>query len=263
MALAHAAGGRDRRHARRSAPWRSSTSGARRRRASRTRTWSTSTLGARRDRGLLPRLHPRLDPDARRVGHPDRLPRRAAGGDGLDAREVRAGRRLDARGAHGGAAAHGRRDRDGDGARVDPARGDPLGDLGRDRARRQPRLGARRRRAARAADRLRDALLVPAPPARLPLARAAPPEAVRRRRDRAAAVSDDAAAALLLLRHVGDRRRRPVLPAALGRQRPGPRDAFRSWAGSPRSARSWRCSPSSCRRGSARARRRCTGCCSR
>ena len=44
--------------------------------------------GVRDDRRLLPRLHPRLDPDARRVADPRAVPGRAAGRDGLDAREV-------------------------------------------------------------------------------------------------------------------------------------------------------------------------------
>ena len=43
------------------------------------------------------------------------------------------------------------RDRDRDDPRVDPRRGGAVGDLGRRRLRRQPRVGARRRRAARPA----------------------------------------------------------------------------------------------------------------
>ena len=96
-----------------SAPSLSSASGARPRAASRTRTWSTSRWPSPRSRPTTC-LHPGLDPHPRRLGHQDRLPRRAAGRDGLDAREVRPGRRLDTGRADGGAAAHGRGDRDGD-----------------------------------------------------------------------------------------------------------------------------------------------------
>ena len=122
--------------------------------ASSTRRPATSR-GVRDGRGLLPRLHHRLDPDARRVADPCRLPARAAGRDGLDAREVPARWRVDARGADGRAAAIGRRDRHTDGARVDPARGRAVGDLRRDRLRRQPRLGRRRPCSALGADPVR------------------------------------------------------------------------------------------------------------
>ena len=106
---------------------------------------------APRDRGrLLPRLHPRLDPDARRVGI--HVPYRVAlqaemvsmlakylpGGVWTPAARTVA---LRNRGRH----------RYAHRARVDPRRGCAVRDLGRDRLRRQPRVGARTctRRSAR------------------------------------------------------------------------------------------------------------------
>ena len=77
---------------------------------------------------------------------------------------------------------YGGRHRHADGARVDPRRGCALGDLRRDRLRGQPRVGARRERAAAAARRLRAVLAALAPPAHLPAAFEQAPEAVRRRR---------------------------------------------------------------------------------
>ena len=93
-------------------------------------------------RRLLPGLHPRLDQDARRVGDPHAVPPRVAGGDGLDARQVPAGRRLDAGCADRRAPQVGGSHRDADRARVDPRRGGALRDLRRDRVRRQPRVGS-------------------------------------------------------------------------------------------------------------------------
>src|SRR5579885_317633 len=174
-------------------------------------------------RRLLPRLHPRLDPHARRVGHPRLVPGRAAGGDGLNAREVPARRRLDAGGARGRSAARRGRDRDADRPRVDPRRGGTVGDLGRARVRREPRVGARRRRAAAAPDRLRGPLRRAAAPARVPPARPPAAASVRRLR-RAAAVRADDDAAPLLLRHLADRGLRALLPAPQRRRRPRPLD---------------------------------------
>src|SRR3984893_7246653 len=50
-------------------------------------------------RGLLPRFRLRLDADPRRLGYPHLVSGGAARGDGLGAREIRAGRSLDACGA--------------------------------------------------------------------------------------------------------------------------------------------------------------------
>ena len=79
----------------------------------------------------------------------------------------------------------------------------------------------------------------------------------------AAAVADGVRAARLLRADLAARRRRPLLHAAVGGRRPGRLvDPVPRRRRAP-SARSSPCSRSSPPRGSASARRRCTGCCSR
>ena len=172
-------------------------------------------------RRLLSRLHPRLDADPRGVRDPDLVSPRAAVRDALDAREVRAGWRLDADGARRRAAAV-RRPRDAGRARVDPARGGALGGRGRRRLPRRARDHRGRRRAAAAARRLRPPRLVPALPAGV-RERCAPVAApVRRERAErhSAAVPDGVRAARLLCADVAARRRCPLLHAAGGGRRP-------------------------------------------
>ena len=86
-------------------------------------------------RRLLPRLRVRLDAHPRRLGSPHLVSRGPSRRDGLDAREVRAGRRVDAGGARRRRAPrrdHGRRARH----RLDPRRGRDLRRRRRDRVRR-------------------------------------------------------------------------------------------------------------------------------
>ena len=174
------------------------------------------------------------------------------------------GRRLDAGRAHARAAALRERHRHADRARVDPRRGGALGDLGRDRLRRQPRVGARRRRAAPCADPLRASC------SRRCSTRGSFGRLSRRvlkpfGADAIEPLPFPTTLALLLfycgtwlIGGLG-----ALLPAAQPRRVARPRRRSRSSAASPPSARSSPCSPSSRRPASARARRRCTACCSR
>ena len=149
------------------------------------------------------------------------------------------------------------------GARVDPARGRALGGRRCRRLRRRARDHRRRRRAADPARRLRGggrAILL-YPPVFGHVATSCCGRSVPTRSCRSDA--NDVRAARLLRAHVAARRRRPLLHAPLGRGRPVGLRRSRTSAASRRSVRSSPCSPSSRPRGSASARRRCTGCCSR
>ena len=142
---------------------------------------------------------------------------------------------------------------------LDPRRGGDLGRRRRCRVRRLARLGARCRRADRAAGRVRGRRGGPPASPDLLSARVAGPAQARARCAAAAACLDDGVPARLLLRHVGDRRLSAVAAAARRRCASGRLARSSSSAASRRSARSWRCWRSSRRRVSGRARRRCTG----
>ena len=172
------------------------------------------------------------------------------------------GRRLDADGARRRAAAV-RRPRHAGRARVDPARGRALGGRRRRRLPRRARDHRRRRRAAAAARRLWRPRRVPALPAgvRRVASRLLRPFGARQRSRRCRRARRSSCSAST--RSPG-RSAAPASSSCCGRWAATRRSRrSRSSAASAPSARSSPCSRSSPRRGSASARRRCTGCCSR
>ena len=211
---------------------------------------------------VLPPLRRRLDDDPRRLRDPGAVPDRAPGRDALDARQVRARRRLDARGARGRDAAR-RGERHAEGACLRSPRGGPVRRRRRARLRGEPLRGGRRERVAPAAPRLCGTARVAPAPSRLPAPRTTVVPSLRSLRGAGAPVPDDGLSARLLLVHLARRRRGALLPHPLGGRGPGHLgDPVPRRHRAP-SGRSWPCSRSSPPRGSAFARRRCTASCSR
>ena len=154
-----------------------------------------------------------------------RVPHRAPVRDDLHAREVHPRRRLDARARERSRCARSAGVTDTTGrAGVDPRRGRAVGDLRRDRLRREPGLGTRRRtrRCCRSSGSRSPGASTAS--ARVPPAGRETAATVRRGDDRTGAVLPDDHAAHLLLRHVADRGRGGLLHAAQPRHRRRARD---------------------------------------
>ena len=173
---------------------------------------------ARHPRRLLPHVRRGLAADSHVLRHPRPVSHRPPGRDALDAREVHAGRGLDACRA-GRRDAASRREGQRDRARHGSPGGGALGCGRRARLSCEPPNGVRRERAARAAHRLRAARARAATSHRVPPVGTHRPETLRDEGRTAAPVPDDDGAPRVLRRVLDRRWRRALLPAAVGRRR--------------------------------------------